>query len=77
MPRPGKAFNVYLSDEERQALDRLAETTGRSVHDEIKHAIRRHLAVPPRPVQTDPLPEAPADPLPKKKPGRKPKGEKP
>jgi len=47
MPRAGKAFNLYLSDEERTALESLAASIGRPLHDEIRHAIRRHLAEPP------------------------------
>lgn len=76
MPRQGKAFNLYLTDDERAALVALADSNKRSVHDEIRHAIQRHLAVPPRVIvviQAKPLPEEEAGPIPKGKPGRKPK----
>ena len=47
MPRLGKAFNLYLDDEDRKRLQSLADGFRRSLHEETLHAIARHLAEPP------------------------------
>jgi hypothetical protein len=55
--RSGKPLQVYLSEDVLAELQQLAETTGRDLAKEVRHAIERHLAQPPR-VVTPELDEA-------------------
>lgn len=71
MPRAREGFkhlSTMVPEAQLDALDALAERTGRSVAQEVAHAIERHLAHPPS-VEAPPLPPARAE-QPKRKPGR-------
>ena len=46
--RSGKPLQIYLDEAEREALLALSERTGRSVSEEVRQAIARHLASPPK-----------------------------
>ena len=46
--RQGKAIQVYLTEEQAARMTELAVANGRPVSAEIRHAIDRHLAAPPR-----------------------------
>jgi hypothetical protein len=59
MARGGKPVQVYFQAGEREQLDELCEATGRSLSDEVRHAVRRHLAAPP--VVVEATPELPDD----------------
>lgn len=53
MPRKGTPINLYLSDESRAELKALAKELRRPLHDEIRHAVERHLANPPKLLTTE------------------------
>jgi hypothetical protein len=55
--RTGKPVQVYFDEGTLAQLQQLAEATGRDLAKEIRHAVERHLAQPPR-VVADPLDEA-------------------
>jgi hypothetical protein len=55
--RTGKPVQAFLSEETLARLQQLAEQTGRPLAEEVRHAIERHLAQPPR-VVVEPLAEA-------------------
>lgn len=46
--RTGKPVQVYFDENTLAQLQQLAETTGRDLAKEIRHAVERHLAQPPR-----------------------------
>lgn len=70
--RSGVPFNLYLPPEVKAELEALAGRNGRSLHDEIRHAVARHLAAPPV-LESPPL-DAPTEAPPARARGRK-KGE--
>jgi hypothetical protein len=55
--RTGKPVQAFVSEETLARLQALSEQTGRPLAEEVRHAIERHLAQPPR-VVADPLDEA-------------------
>jgi hypothetical protein len=55
--RTGKPVQAFVSEETLSRLQQLAEQTGRPLAEEVRHAIERHLAQPPR-VVVEPLAEA-------------------
>jgi hypothetical protein len=46
--RTGKPVQVYFDEAVLADLQRLADATGRDLAKEIRHAVDRHLAQPPR-----------------------------
>ena len=50
-------FQAFVSEETLARLQQLTEQTGRPLAEEVRHAIERHLAQPPR-VVAEPLAEA-------------------
>jgi hypothetical protein len=46
--RTGKPVQVYFDEAVLAELQRLADATGRDLAKEIRHAVERHLAQPPR-----------------------------
>jgi hypothetical protein len=46
--RAGKPVQAFVSEETLARLQELAEQTGRPLAEEVRHAIERHLAQPPR-----------------------------
>jgi Ribbon-helix-helix protein, copG family len=46
--RAGKPVQAFVSEETLARLQQLAEQTGRPLAEEVRHAIERHLAQPPR-----------------------------
>jgi hypothetical protein len=51
--RTGKPVQVYFDEAVLAELQRLADATGRDLAKEIRHAVERHLAQPPRLVTPD------------------------
>jgi hypothetical protein len=51
--RTGKPVQVYFDEAVLADLQRLADATGRDLAKEIRHAVERHLAQPPRLVAPD------------------------
>jgi hypothetical protein len=58
--RTGKPVQAFVDEETLVRLQQLAEQTGRPLAEEVRHAIERHLAQPPRLV-APPLDEVVAD----------------
>jgi hypothetical protein len=54
--RTGKPVQTFVSEETFARLQQLTEQTGRPMAEEVRHAIERHLAQPPR-VVAEPLVE--------------------
>ena len=46
--RTGKPVQVYFDEAMLAELQRLADATGRDLAKEVRHAVERHLAQPPR-----------------------------
>jgi hypothetical protein len=55
--RHGVKVEAYLPEEMAAQLRQLCERTGRPLAEEVRHAVERHLAQPPR-VVAEPLDEA-------------------
>jgi hypothetical protein len=51
--RTGKPVQVYFDEATLAQLQRLADATGRDLAKEIRHAVERHLAQPPRLIAPD------------------------
>ena len=66
-----RQLSVLVPDETYLAVQALAEQLGRSMAAEVEHALRRHVAAPPRAVavETPELADVPAPPA--RRPGRK------
>lgn len=78
MPRgtPGyKTISTEVREELMNALAELVKQTGRTLRDEINHAIARHVEQPPR-IVAPPLKQAAASPSTETR-GRKPKKQPP
>jgi hypothetical protein len=75
-PRPGKkGLYVELPNDLDTALRSYCEQRGLKLADEVRLAIRRHLANPPKPAEVPPLPPISApEPTAEQKPAPKPKG---